>query len=73
MLKPKIVALYMTADNLDCLNERLLELPLLKPFDLKSYEQTAWINVVTPTVRQAKAEAAGKLQNTQRYIRELFI
>ena len=29
-----------------------------------SKEQTAWINVVTPTVRQCKAESADKLQKT---------
>ena len=68
-LKPAIMALYQTAATLDYLDKRLFELPLLARLDLKSYEQTAWINVVTPTVRQCKAETADKLQKTQRDIR----
>ena len=47
---------------------------MLARLDLKSPEQTAWrINVVTPTVRQAKAEAADKIQKARRDIREFFI
>ena len=48
-------------------------LPLDKRLDLKSHEQAAWINLHTPTVRQALVEAADKLQKTQRDIREFMI
>jgi hypothetical protein len=72
-LKPAIVALYQAADKLDYLDKRLFELTLDKRLDTKSHEQTAWINLVTPTVRQAKAEAADKLRTTQRDIRRYFI
>jgi hypothetical protein len=72
-LKPAIVALYKTADKLDYLDKRLFDLPLVDRLDQKSHEQTAWINVVTPTVRQAKAEAADKIHKTQRDIREFLI
>jgi hypothetical protein len=72
-LRPAIVALYQTADKLDYLDKRLFELPLDKRLELKSHEQAAWVNVTTPTVRQAKAEAADKIQRTQRDIREFFI
>jgi hypothetical protein len=71
-LKPQIVALYKTADSLDYLDKRLFALDLDKRLGLRSSEQTAWINVVTPTVRQAKAEAATHLRNTQHDIREYF-
>jgi hypothetical protein len=70
-LKPQIVALYKTADSLDYLGKRLFALDLDKRLMLRSSEQTAWINVVIPTVRQAKAsEAATHLRNTQHDIRE---
>jgi hypothetical protein len=69
-LKPAIVALYETAATLPYLDKRLFELPLIDRLDLKSHEQTAWINVTTPTVRQAKTEADDKLHTTQRDIRK---
>jgi len=72
-LKPAIVALYESANKLDYLDRRLFEMPLLARLDLKSDQQTAWINQVTPTVRQAKAEAADKLRTTQRDIRRYLI
>ena len=50
-LKPAIVALYETSASLDYLDRRFFKLPLDKRLDLKSHEQTAWINVVTPNVR----------------------
>jgi hypothetical protein len=45
---------------------------MLACLDLKSDLQAARINQVTPTVRQAKAEAADKLQTAQRDIRRHF-
>ena len=72
-LKPAIVALYESGKKLDYLDRRIFDLPLDKRLDLKSHEQTAWINLHTPTVRQALAEAADKLQKTQRDIREFMI
>ena len=71
-LKPAIVALYKTAEKLDYLDKRLFDLTLEVRLGLKSHEQAAWINVTTPTVRQAKAEAADKIQRTQRDIRAFF-
>jgi hypothetical protein len=64
------VALYETAASLPCLDKPLFELPLIDRLDLKSHEQTAWINVTAPAVRQAKAEADDKLHTTQRDIRK---
>jgi hypothetical protein len=72
-LKPAIADLYKTADKLEYLDKRLFELTLDDRLGKKSHEQTAWINVVTPKVRQAKAEAADKLLKTQRDIREFLI
>ena len=72
-LKPAIVALYRAGKKLNYLNRHIFELPLLARLDLKSHEQTAWINLHTPTVRQAQAEAVDKLQKTQRDIQSYFI
>ena len=72
-LKPAIVALYQTAAMLDYLDKRLFELPLLARLDLKSHEQTTWINVITPPIQQCKAEAADKLQKTQQDTCQFFI
>jgi hypothetical protein len=51
----------------------MFELPLPDRPCEWSTEQVAWINIATPTVRQAKAEAAHLLQHTQRDIREFLI
>jgi hypothetical protein len=68
-LKLAIVALHKAADKPDCFDERLFEAPILTRLDdHKSHDQTAWINVVMPTARQAKADAADKIQQTQRDI-----
>jgi hypothetical protein len=73
-LKPAIVALYKTADTLDCLNKQLFNLHLPTRLDKqKSHEEMAWINLATTTVRQAKAEAAGHIPRTRRDIREFSI
>ena len=72
-LKPAIVALYNTAASLDYLDKRLFTLPLSERLTLRSHEQEAWINVVTPTVRQAKAEAADHTQRMQHDIREFLL
>jgi hypothetical protein len=72
-LKPAIVAVFKTAETLDYLDRRLFDLTLDKGLGQKSHEQTAWINVVTPTVRQAKAEADDHIRKTQRDIRDFFI
>jgi hypothetical protein len=63
-LKPAIVALNKTANTLDYyLDKRLFDLPLAARLELRSHEQSAWINVVvTPTVRQAKAKR-GDIRN----------
>jgi hypothetical protein len=71
-LKPLVVALYKAADSLNYLDKRLIALDLDDRLGLRSSKQTAWINVVSPTVRQAKAEAAAKLRNTQHDIRKYF-
>jgi hypothetical protein len=52
---------------------RLFETTLLKRLDTPSRDQAAWINVVTPTVCQAKAEAADKLQTTQGDTHSFFL
>jgi hypothetical protein len=72
-LRPAILALYASAAKLDYMDKRLFELPLDDRLDLRSSEQVAWINIVTPTVRQAKAEAAHLLRHTQRDIREFLL
>jgi hypothetical protein len=72
-LRPAIVALYDSAAHLDYMDKRMFELPLQDRLRARSTEQVAWINIVTPTVRQAKAEAAHLLQHTQRDIREFLI
>ena len=72
-LRPEIVALYESGKKLNYLDRRIFDLPLDKRLGLKSHEQTAWINLHTPTVRQALAEAADKLKKTQRDIREFLI
>jgi hypothetical protein len=64
-IKPDIMALYKMADSLDNLDKLLSN--CLK---LRSQEQAAWINMVKPTVCQAKAEADQLTQQTQR---EFFI
>jgi hypothetical protein len=67
----------LQADTLEhLLDKRPFDhLPLDDRLDQKSREQTAccWINVVAPTVRQAKAEASGHIEQTQGDIREFFI
>jgi hypothetical protein len=57
-LRPAIVALYASATHLDYMDKRLFRIPPIDRLLVKSREQAAWINIVTPTVRQAKAEAA---------------
>jgi hypothetical protein len=71
-LSPFVVALHATANTLAYLDKRLFELPLLARLDKSADEQAAWINVVTPTVRIAKAEAYDRLLTTQRDIRSFF-
>ena len=70
---PKLQQLKRKAEKLDCLDKHLLDLPLANQSDRQSHDQTAWINVVTPTDRQAKPEAADNVQWTQRDIRQFFI
>ena len=72
-LRPAIVALYQTSATLTYLDKRLFALPLDKRLDLNSSEQRAWISLVTPTVRQAKAEADDHLRQTQPDIRGFFL
>ena len=72
-LKPAIVALYEAGKKLTYLDRCIFELPLLARLDHKSHEQTAWIDLHTPTFRQALAEAADKLQKTQHNILSYFI
>ncbi len=72
-LRPAIVALYQTSATLKYLDKRLFALPLDKRLDLNSSEQRAWISLVTPTVRQAKAEADDHLRQTQPDIRGFFL
>jgi hypothetical protein len=71
-LRPQVVALYQKAASLNYLDKRLFALDLDDRLGLRSSEQAAWINVVSPTVRQAKAEADAHLRNTQHDIREYF-
>jgi hypothetical protein len=71
-LRPQVVALYQKAASLNYLDKHLFALDLDDRFGLRSSEQAAWINVVSPTVRQAKAEADAHLRNTQHDIREYF-
>ena len=70
-----VAALYQTAAKLNYLDKRLFKLPLVLAWlNLKSHEQTAWINVVTQTVwQECKAEAADKVQKTLWDIRQFFI
>ena len=68
-----VVALCAAAAKLDCLDRQLFEMPLTARLLLKSHEQKAWLNVNTPTVRQATAQAADKKQKTQRDIRAFLI
>jgi hypothetical protein len=64
-LRPKIVA--------PCLDKHLFASDLDKRLDdTGSSEQTAWINLVTPTVRQAKAEADDHLSKSQQDIVNVF-
>ena len=73
---PKLQQLKRKSEKLDYLDKRLLDLPLANRSDQKSHDQTAWIawiNVVTPTDRQAKPDAADKIQRTPRDIRQFFI
>jgi hypothetical protein len=73
-LKPDIVALCAKADKLLHLNKRLLEMPLeLQLTKTKSKEQLAWINVVSPTLRTAMAEADGHVKKSQPDIRRCFL
>jgi hypothetical protein len=71
-LKPAIVALYRTVAHLDYLDKRMFSRPLAERLLQSSREQTAWIDIVTPTVRQAKAEAADHFRRCQRDIRGFF-
>jgi hypothetical protein len=72
-LKPDITALYKTADDLDYLDKCLFSVPLKTRLRQRSSKETACIYVVSPTVRQAKAEEADHIQKTQRDIREFII
>jgi hypothetical protein len=71
-LRSAIVALYAAADKLDYLDKRLFEITLLTCLGKSADAQAAWINVVTPTVRIATADAADKLITTQRDICSFF-
>jgi hypothetical protein len=71
-LSPFVVTLCATANTLAYLIKHLFKLPLLERLDKSADEQAAWINVVTPTVRIAKAEADDRLLTTQRDIRSFF-
>jgi hypothetical protein len=71
-LRPQVVALYQKAASLNYLDKCLFALDLDDRLGLGSSEQAAWINIVSPTVRQAKAEADAHLRNTQHDIREYF-
>jgi hypothetical protein len=61
------------AAHLDYMDKRLFEIPLVDRLLAKSREQAAWINIVTPTVHQAKAETVHLLGHNQRDIREFLI
>jgi hypothetical protein len=71
-LRPAIVALHAAADKLDYLDKRLFEITLLTRLGKSADDQAAWINVVTPAIRIATADAADKLITTQRDIRSFF-
>jgi hypothetical protein len=73
-LKPDVVALHAKADKLLHLDKRLFEMPLeLRLTKTKSKEQSAWINVVSPTVRIAMAEADDHVKKSQPDIRKHFL
>jgi hypothetical protein len=67
------VALHQTSATLDHLDKHLFALDLDRCLDENSSEQTPWINLVTPTARQAKAEACDHLRHAQRNIREFVL
>jgi hypothetical protein len=52
-LRPNVVALYADADKLLHLDKQLFEMPLDLRLLTQSHDQSAWINLVTPTVRIA--------------------
>jgi hypothetical protein len=64
-LKPDIITLYPTAASLDYLDRRLFDKPLAERLNQPAREQAAWINIVKPTVRLAKAEADNHTRQTQ--------
>jgi hypothetical protein len=73
-LKPDTIALCAKADKLMNLDKRLFEMPLeLRLTKTKSKEQSAWINVVSPTVRTAMAEADDHVKKSQPDIRKCFL
>jgi hypothetical protein len=56
------------------LDKCLFPLDLDKPLDeTDSSEQAAWINLVTPTMPQAKTKADNHLRNAQRNVREFLL
>jgi hypothetical protein len=55
------------------MDRRLFDIPIAARLLLRSSEQAAWINIATPTVYQAKADATHLLRQTQCDIREFLI
>jgi hypothetical protein len=72
-LRPAIVALYSTAASLPFLDRRLFDKDLTERLNQRSREQTAWVALVTPTIRIAKAEDAHLRKQSQQDIREFFL
>jgi hypothetical protein len=72
-LRPAIVALYSTAASLSFLDRRLFNKDLTECLNQRSREQTAWIGLVTPTIRIAKAKEAHLRKQSQHNIREFFL
>jgi hypothetical protein len=71
-LRPAVIALHQASATLDYLDQRLFAMPQADRLLLPSSEQTAWVHLLTPTVRQAKAEAENHLHRSQRDIREFL-
>lgn len=64
-LKPSMIALYKTANKLNYFDKHIFTLRLKDHLSAHSREQTAWINLVSCTVQQAKAKANHHTQHTQ--------
>jgi hypothetical protein len=68
-----VVALCAKADKLLHLDKRLFKMPLELRLKTKSKEQSAWINVVSPTLRTARAEAEDHVKKSQPDVRNCFL